>query len=108
MGQMDDRQKGFEKKYAMDEETRFRIEARTSKLFGLWAAEKMGISGDEAATYAGEVVSSNLEEAGFEDILRKVSGDFAAKNVNIPDTELRAEIDRAHREARRQVAPDSA
>ena len=73
MSSFDKREEGFEKKFAMDEEQKFKAEARRNKLLGLWAAEKLGISGDAAAAYAKEVVAADFEEAGDGDVLRKVS-----------------------------------
>ena len=76
MSTFDDRQQAFEAKFAHDAEMQFRAEARRNKLLGLWAAELMGKSGDEAAAYAIEVVKSDFEEAGDEDVFRKLSGDL--------------------------------
>lgn len=79
MTTFDDRENAFESKYAHDADMQFRAEARRNKLLGLWAAELMGKSGDEAAEYAKEVIKSDFEEAGDEDVYRKVSGDLGAK-----------------------------
>lgn len=76
MSTFDDRQQAFEAKFAHDAEMQFKAEARRNKLLGLWAAELMGKSGDAAATYAIEVVKSDFEEAGDEDVFRKLSGDL--------------------------------
>ena len=76
MSTFDDRESAFENKYAHDAEMQFKAEARRNKLLGLWAAELLGKSGDEASEYATEVVKSNFEEAGDEDVYRKVSGDL--------------------------------
>jgi hypothetical protein len=76
MTTFDDRKDAFENKYAHDAEMQFRAEARRNKLLGLWAADLMGKSGDEAAAYAREVVAADFEEAGDEDVLRKVAGDL--------------------------------
>jgi hypothetical protein len=72
MSTFDKRQEGFEKKFALDEEQKFKAEARRNKLLGLWAAELLGKTGDDAAAYAKEVVASDFEEAGDTDVLRKV------------------------------------
>ena len=72
MAVFEDREKSFESAYAHQEKLSFELEARTSKLYGLWAAEKIGLDGADAKTYASEVVDSNLEEPGFDDVLRKV------------------------------------
>jgi hypothetical protein len=79
MTTFDDRENAFENKFAHDSEMQFRAEARRNKLVGLWAAGLLGKSGDEAAAYAMEVVSADFEEAGDEDVVRKVAGDLAGK-----------------------------
>ena len=79
MSTFDKREEGFEKKFALDEETKFKAEARRNKLLGLWAAEKLGKAGDEAAAYAKEVVAADFEEAGDTDVLRKVVEQIAAE-----------------------------
>ena len=79
MTTFDDRENAFEAKFAHDSEMQFRAEARRNKLVGLWAAELMGKSGDAAAAYAMEVVSADFEEAGDEDVVRKVVADLAGK-----------------------------
>jgi hypothetical protein len=76
MTTFDDRKQAFESKFAHDAEMQFKAEARRNRLLGLWAAELMGKTGDEAAAYAVEVVKSDFEEAGDEDVFRKVSGDL--------------------------------
>lgn len=78
MSTFDNREKAFENKFAHDAEMQFRAEARRNKLLGLWAADLMGKTGDDAAAYAAEVVKSDFEEAGDEDVYRKVSGDLGA------------------------------
>ncbi|MEM6586893.1 MAG: DUF1476 domain-containing protein [Pseudomonadota bacterium] len=75
MSTFDDRENAFENKYAHDQEMQFKAEMRRNKLVGLWAAELMGKTGDDADAYAGEVVKSDFEEAGIEDVVRKVAGD---------------------------------
>lgn len=79
MTTFDDRENAFEAKYAHDSEMQFRAEARRNKLLGLWAAELMGVSGDAATEYAMSVVSADFEEAGIEDVVRKVAADLAGK-----------------------------
>ncbi|MCU0800772.1 MAG: DUF1476 domain-containing protein [Rhodobacteraceae bacterium] len=76
MTTFDDRENAFENKFAHDSQMQFRAEARRNKLVGLWAAELMGKSGDDAAAYAMEVVSADFEEAGIEDVVRKVAADL--------------------------------
>jgi hypothetical protein len=79
MTTFDDRENAFENKFAHDAEMQFKAEARGNKLLGLWAAELLGKTGEEAAEYAKEVVKSDFEEAGHEDVYRKVSGDLGDK-----------------------------
>jgi hypothetical protein len=85
MSSFDKRQEGFEKKFALDEEQKFKAEARRNKLLGLWAAEKLGKTGDDAAAYARDVVAADFEEAGDADVLRKVVADLASKGVSEAD-----------------------
>jgi hypothetical protein len=89
MTTFDKREEGFEKKFAHDEELRFKATARRNKLLGLWAAEKLGLSGADADGYAKEVVASDFEESGEEDVFRKVRKDFDAKNVAQSDHQIR-------------------
>lgn len=89
MTTFDDRESAFENKFAHDAEMQFRAEARRNKLLGLWAAELMGKTGDEADAYAKEVVKADFEEAGHEDVVRKVSGDLG--DIATPD-EIRAKM----------------
>jgi hypothetical protein len=79
MSTFDDRENAFENKFAHDEDMKFKAEARCNKLLGLWAAEMLGKSGDEAEAYAREVIIADFEEAGHEDVVRKVAGDLAGK-----------------------------
>jgi hypothetical protein len=88
-----DRQEGFEKKFAMDEETKFKAMARRNKLFGLWAAEKLGKTGTDADTYAKEVVQADFEEVGDNDVFRKVRTDFDVAGVVLSDTQIRSIMD---------------
>jgi len=78
MSTFDDRENAFESKFAHDAEMQFKADARRNKLLGLWAAELMGKTGDAAADYAREVVKSDFEEAGDEDVYRKVAGDLSS------------------------------
>jgi hypothetical protein len=89
MTTFDKREEGFEKKFAHDEELRFKANARRNKLLGLWAAEKLGLSGSAAEAYAKEVVVADFEEAGDDDVFRKVRKDFDAKGIAQSDQELR-------------------
>jgi hypothetical protein len=103
MTTFDKREDGFEKKYALDEEQKFKAEARRNKLLGLWVAEKLGISGDEANAYAKEVVVSDFEEAGDGDVVRKVMGDLAAKGIALTEAQLRVKMDELMAQAIMQV-----
>ena len=89
MNDMKDRQEGFERKFVLDEEQRFRAVARRNKLLGLWAAEKLGKSGADAEAYAKEVINSDFEEAGDHDVFRKVRKDFDAAGVAQSDHQIR-------------------
>ena len=80
MSGFDDRERAFENKFAHDAEMQFKAEARRNKLLGLWAADLMGKSGDDAMAYAGEVIKADFEEAGDEDVYRKVSGDLGDRH----------------------------
>lgn len=100
---LEDRKDAFEKKYAHDQELMFKVEARTCKLFGLWVAGQLGLTGADAETYAKEVVSANLEEAGFEDVKRKVIPDLKAKGKDVSDHVLDRHLEEAFEEARKQL-----
>jgi hypothetical protein len=100
MSTFDDRENAFENKYAHDAEMQFKAEARRNKLLGLWAADLMGESGDAAAEYAKEVVKADFEEAGHEDVVRKVSGDLGGK---ASDDEIRAKMAELLIEAKAQL-----
>ena len=89
MSTFDRREEAFESKFAHDEELRFKAEARRNKLLGLWAAELLGKSGDEADAYAKEVVAADFEEAGDEDVFRKLRADFDANGVDQSDHQIR-------------------
>lgn len=92
MTTFDKREEGFEKKFALDEEQKFRAEARRNRLLGLWAAEQLGITGDAATAYSKDVVAADFEEAGDGDVLRKVVKDFAANSVAITEQAVRAKM----------------
>ena len=89
MTTFEERQKGFERKFALDEELKFKATARRNRLLGLWAAGEMGIAGDDAQAYAREVVKADLAEPGEEDVFRKIRADFDAKGVNQSDHQIR-------------------
>jgi len=89
MASFEDREKGFERKFAHDEELKFKATARRNKLLGLWAAGEMGIAGDAAQAYAREVIKADLEQPGEEDLFRKIRKDFDAKGVQQSDHQIR-------------------
>ena len=97
---MKDRQKSFENKFAHDAELQFKVEARRNRLLGEWAGEKLGKSGDALRAYATEVVKSDFEEAGDEDVFRKVSGDLEGK---ADEAEIRAKMSELRETAKQQV-----
>ncbi|MEL7092917.1 MAG: DUF1476 domain-containing protein [Pseudomonadota bacterium] len=100
MSTFDERENAFENKFAHDAEMQFKAEARRNKLLGLWAAELMGKSGDTAAEYAKEVVKADFEEAGHEDVYRKVSGDLGDK---ADEATIRAKMTEFLAEAKAQI-----
>ena len=89
MTTFDKREEGFEKKFAHDEELKFKASARRNKLLGQWAAEKLGLTGAEVDAYAKEVIAADFEEAGDEDVFRKLRKDFDAKGVSESDHQIR-------------------
>ena len=93
MTTFDKREEGFEKKFAHDEELRFKANARRNKLLGLWAAEKLGLAGADADAYAKEVVVADFEESGDNDVFNKVRKDFDAKGVAQSDHQIRRTMD---------------
>lgn len=103
MSGFDDRRKGQENKFAHDAELRFKAEARRNKLLGLWAAEQMGLSEEHAKEYAAEVVAADFEEAGDEDVFRKISADIKAKNAQVTDEMIRRKMVELVQVARDQV-----
>jgi len=104
MTTFDDRENAFESKFAHDAEMMFKAEARRNKLLGLWAAELLGKSGDDANAYAVEVVKSDFEEAGHEDVVRKVAGDLGDK---ASDDKIRAKMAELMIEAKRQLMDEA-
>ncbi len=103
MTTFDDRENAFENKFARDEEMAFRVTARRNKLVGHWAAAKMGLTPEEADAYAKSVVQADFEEAGDEDVVRKLMGDLTAAGVETNDDEVRTAISDMMIEARRQL-----
>jgi hypothetical protein len=92
MTQFEDRERAFEARFAHDEELRFKALARRDKLLGLWAAEQMGRTGADAEAYARDVVRSDLDEPGDEDVFRKIRADFDQAGVKVSDEELRLKM----------------
>jgi hypothetical protein len=103
MTTFDKREEGFEKKFALDEELKFKAEARRNKLLGLWVAGKLGMAGDAATAYAREVVAADFEEAGDRDVVHKVMRDLAAKGETITESELAAKMNELMAQAIVQV-----
>ncbi len=103
MTTFDKRKDAYESKFAHDEALRFKAEARRNKLLGLWAAELMGKSGEEADAYSREVVRSDFQEPGDEDVFRKVRADFDAAGIEQSDHQIRRTMDDLMEEAIRQV-----
>ncbi len=107
MTTFDEREKGFEAKYKHDQDLQFKVMARRNKLLGLWAAERMDITGADAETYSKEVVISDFDRPGDDDVLEKVHGDLAAKGLDLSDKEVRKEMDRLLDTARQQIESES-
>ncbi len=103
MSSFDDRERAEEARYALDQQTQMRVTARRNKLLGLWAAGLMGVSGDQAETYAKSVVVADLEEAGDGDIIRKVLGDLKAAGISRTEADLKAELARLLPVAREEI-----
>jgi hypothetical protein len=107
MTTFDKREEGFEKKFALDEEQKFKAEVRRNKLLGLWAAEKLGLSGDAATAYSKEVVAADFEQAGDKDVQDKVVKDLTAKGVAVTAQEVRIKMDELIAVAAAQVKAGS-
>ena len=104
MTTFDDRENAFENKFAHDQEMQFRADARRNKLMGLWVADILGKSGDEAEAYAKEVVKADFEEAGHEDVMRKVLGDLGDR---LPEAEVRRKYDELLAVAKGQLVEEN-
>ena len=98
MNSFDDRKKAFESKYANDAEMQFKVIAKRNKFVGLWAAELLGKSGNDAENYAMEVIKSDMEEAGDEDVFRKIKSDL--ESFNISDDEIRSKMNEMNEKAK--------
>lgn len=103
MTDFDDRERAFETKFARDEEMLFRVAARRNRLVGEWAAARMGLTPAETDAYAKAVVQADFEEAGVEDVIRKLIGDLTAAQVEVGEAEIREVLDAKAVEARRQL-----
>ena len=102
MSGFDDRERAFEAQFARDQEMQFRITARRNRLVGEWAAERMGLTPEETDAYAKAVVQADFEEAGDEDVIRKVLGDLTAAGSEVTEADIRTKLDECTVEARRQ------
>jgi len=103
MTTFDDRERAFESKFAHDEEMKFRIVARRSRLLGEWAARQMGLSDAESESYAKDVVRSDFEEAGDHDVVRKVLGDLTAAGIETDEASIQEALRNKEIDARRQI-----
>jgi hypothetical protein len=103
MSNFEEREKGFERKFQQDQELAFKVKARRNKLLGVWAAERLGLAGEEALRYAREVLQSDLQRPGSDDIVGKVCADFAKHGVGHDEARVRAELDRCAVEAKNQL-----
>ncbi len=99
-----ERGRSFEKKFALSQEAEFKAQARRNRALGLWAAQKMGRSPQEAEAYAGEVIAADLEEAGDEDVFRKLRRDFDQAEIECSDHEIRREMEELLVKARAELA----
>ncbi|MEM8918117.1 MAG: DUF1476 domain-containing protein [Pseudomonadota bacterium] len=107
MANFEDREKAFETKFARDEEMQFKMTARRNRLLGEWAAEKMGLTEEETDAYAKAVVQADFEEAGDEDVIRKLLGDLTSADVDIDDAGIRTALAEKMIEARRQFIEEA-
>ena len=103
MTQFDDRERAFETKFAHDEEMKFKITARRNRLLGEWAARQMGLNEAETDSYARDVVRADFEEAGDQDVIRKVVGDLTTAGVEVSDEAVSEALKHKEVEARRQI-----
>ncbi|MCH8808771.1 MAG: DUF1476 domain-containing protein [Proteobacteria bacterium] len=103
MTTFDKREKVFEDKYKHDQELQFKVEVRRNKLLGLWVAELLGLSGADAEAYAKEVVRADFEEPGDADVIRKIQGDAAPKNLDLSEHRIRKKMDELTAVAKEQI-----
>ena len=95
MNKFDERKKTFEKKFQIDQELKFKVEARSIKYLGEWAGSQLGKTEEEKRKYIQEIIKANMEEAGSEDVFRKIKEDFQTASITIGDSEIRDQMDRA-------------
>tara|TARA_Y100000590_G_scaffold306547_1_gene345867 strand:- start:31 stop:345 length:315 start_codon:yes stop_codon:yes gene_type:complete len=95
MNKFDEREKSFEKKFAKDEELQFKLAARSNKYLGEWVSLKLGKNEEEKKNYIQEIIKADMEESGSEDVFRKVKRDFQATSINIEDSEIRDQMEKA-------------
>ena len=95
MSKFDEREKSFEKKYASDEELKFKIAARSNKYLGEWASSKLGKNEVETRNYIQEIIKADMEEAGQEDVFRKIKKDFQTASISVEESEIRDEMEKA-------------
>nr|WP_298929587.1 DUF1476 domain-containing protein [uncultured Erythrobacter sp.] len=107
MTDFQDRQRGEEAKFAMDEETAFKVAARRNRLLGEWAADLMSLTEEEADAYKKAVVQADFEEAGDEDVIRKLLGDLTAAESDVSEADIRTKLEEMTVEAKRQLMGDS-
>lgn len=103
MTTFNEREKAFEAKYRRDQELQFKVRARRNKLFGLWAAELMGLTGDSADAYAKEIVQADFEEPGDADVIRRVLGDLQQKGIEMSEHRVGKKLDELFAVARAQL-----
>ena len=103
MTEFKEREKAFEAKFKLDEELRFKASARRNRLLGVWAAEQMGLGESDAGAYAKEVVKSDFEEPGDDDVLQKVLADLQGKEIDVSERQLRKHMDELMNVAVEQV-----
>lgn len=103
MSSFDNREKGFEAKYKVDQETQFKINVRRNKLLGEWAAGQMGLSGDAVAAYAKDVVTADFDRPGDDDVIEKVLADLSEKGVKLSETDIKRKIEELQSVARTEI-----
>ena len=95
MNKFDEREKSFEKKFAKDQELQFKVAAKSNKYLGEWASEKLGKNEEERKNYILQVIKGDMEEAGNEDVFRKIKSDFQSASIHVEDSEIRDQMEKA-------------